>query len=423
MPEPRLAAIRLIVLTCCILTYCSAQDKAPGSALVTNDSRPDSGTVSGNVYLNSFFDLTFEFPKGWIPHGEATKQHLMEIGKDKLVAAMPGSESALRAAEKRTYNLLTVFENELGTPGVRFFRSEVLIAEDVSWAPGVKTGKDYLLNVLPLVKKEGYDRFSEIKEVGIGGRTYYREDLSKQLRPDIRAYQAYFATIVRGYALSLVISTEDSEETDKLAENPALHFGPKLAEVEAKIPPERQGIPSDPRESASIRSGLYHNNYFDLDYQTPDGWFVDTEVLKSRLRETTTQPSDPTKRIVTLLAANEFAPGTPGVQFNPSLTITAYNASHQGRVMKEREYLSAVTLAAKKYEHAEVIQQDAEVAVGSQKFYRADYSLPDKGYKTVLCTDWRENIIAWTFVGRSQSQTDDLARSIHSVLFSAPRTH
>jgi hypothetical protein len=126
---------------------------------------------------------------------------------------------------KHTYNLVTVFENELGSPGVRFFRSEVLIAKDVSWAPGFKTGEDYLLDALPLLKKEGYDRFSEIKPVKIGGMTFYREDLSKQDPNGVRGYQAYFAAIVRGYPLDWIISTEDPDETDKLAELPALHFG------------------------------------------------------------------------------------------------------------------------------------------------------------------------------------------------------
>ena len=86
--------------------------------------------------------------------------------------------------------------------------------------------------------------------------------------------------------------------------------------------------------------------------------------------------------------------------------------------MTEREYLLAATMAAKRYENADLIQQGVEVTVGSQKFYRADYKVADKGYKTVLCTDWKENIIAWTFVGRSQLQLDELFRSIRSVSFS-----
>jgi hypothetical protein len=89
--------------------------------------------------------------------------------------------------------------------------------------------------------------------------------------------------------------------------------------------------------------------------------------------------------------------------------------------MTEREYLLAATMAAKRYENADLIQQGVEVTVGSQKFYRADYAdykVADKGYKTFLCTAWKENIIAWTSVGRSQLQLDELVRSIRSASFS-----
>jgi hypothetical protein len=71
-------------------------------------------------------------------------------------------------------------------------------------------------------------------------------------------------------------------------------------------------MPSDPRESASTRSGLYYNDYFGFDYRIPDGWFIGTNIFKQRLGETTTQASDPAKRIVTLLAANQLAPGNTG---------------------------------------------------------------------------------------------------------------
>ncbi len=420
MPQPRLAALRLIVLSCCILTFCSAQDKAPPSVSVTNDFRPDPGTISDNVYSNRFFDLTFEFPKGWIPHGEATKQHLMEIGKDKLVAAVPGSEAAITSAEKRNYNLLTVFENELGTPGVRFFRSEILLAEDVSWAPGVKTGEDYLLDMLPLMKKEGYDRFSEIKQVEIGGRTFYREDLSKQAPNGIRVCQAYLATTVRGYALSLIISTEDPDETAKLAQNAALHFGPKLPGLEGQTLAADHTTTSDPRQTASVSSGLYHNKFFGMDYRLPDGWYVDTNAFEKLVKGSAgSEPAPSPSNLVTLLAANEVAPGTPGVTFNPFLSIVAYNSSLHPETATCIGYLQNVTYVMTKRQHAELIQQGATLNVGDHKFYRADYKHSDVDYETVLCTVWKQNDLSWTFVGRSPQQMDDLAQSIRSISFSS----
>lgn len=412
---PFRAAIQLI-LALSGLSIASVGQSNPSQSS-TQIERPDAGTTSGNVYANEFFDLTFEFPKGWIPHGDATKRHLMEVGNEKLSTAMPGSETAIRVAEKRVYNLLTVFENELGTPGVRFFRSEILMAEDVSYAPGVKTGKDYLLNVLPLMKKQGYDRFSEITETEIGDRTFYRADLSKQATQDVRAYQAYFATIVRGYAVSLIVSTEDPDETAKLAQNPQLHFGSNPAKAEAASIEIEGAATLDPRQAGSMSSGLYHNKFFDMSYRLPEGWYVDTSVFEKLIKETTASP--PSQRsLVTLLAANEVAPGTPGVTFDPFLTIMAYDSSRHPETMSCNGYLQNVTYLVTKRQHGQLIRQGAKVSVRDHEFYRADYKRSDSGYETVLCTIWKSNDLSWTFVGRSPKQMDDLVQSIRSVSFS-----
>ena len=414
------AGTRLTILVCCIVTFCSAQDKTPRSTSVANDTGPDQGSISGNLYSNKFFDLAFEFPKDWIPHGEATKQHLMDIGKDKLIAVAPGRESEIKIAEKHAYNLLTVFENELGTPGVKFFRSEILMAEDVSWAPGIKTGEDYLLNVQPLLKKGGYDRFSEIKPVEIGGRTFYREDLSKQERPDIRGYQAYFATIARGYALSLIISTEDPDETAKLAASPVLRFGPNLAAIESRSrAPDRRGMASSPQESGSLSSGTYHNSYFGITYSLPRDWYVDTNIFRERLDQSNDKESDPAKKSYVLLSANEFAPGTPGITFNPSLAVMADLVVQSTRPLTGKDYLPKITKGLLLQYHGELIQEGAEIAVGGQNFYRADYRrlAPAVSYQAVICTVWKGYLLVWTFVAKSSSQLDDLVASIRHVSF------
>jgi len=93
----------------------------------------------------------------------------------------------------------------------------VLLAEDVSFAPGIKSGKDYLLNALPFFKKQGFQSFSEIKPVDLGGITFYREDLTKRVTADVTAHQAYFCAILCGYALNFAITTDEGDATDKVS--------------------------------------------------------------------------------------------------------------------------------------------------------------------------------------------------------------
>jgi hypothetical protein len=98
----------------------------------------EEGSIANSSYRNDFFGFTFAFPKGWFPAGQAMKQRMKEM---EITAASEKS-AGVAVTGKHTYNLLIVFENEPGTPGVQFFRSELLTATDLSLAPGIKTGED-----------------------------------------------------------------------------------------------------------------------------------------------------------------------------------------------------------------------------------------------------------------------------------------
>src|ERR1700751_1384148 len=45
---------------------------------------PDEGETESNLYTNKFFGLAYKFPEGWTPHGDKTKKHILEIGKDAI---------------------------------------------------------------------------------------------------------------------------------------------------------------------------------------------------------------------------------------------------------------------------------------------------------------------------------------------------
>jgi hypothetical protein len=65
------------------------------------------------------------------------------VGKNAVSGDNALEKGAHDAAEKRTLILLTVFHYPLGTPG-DYNDGIQLMSEDVSFAPGIKTGKDYL---------------------------------------------------------------------------------------------------------------------------------------------------------------------------------------------------------------------------------------------------------------------------------------
>jgi hypothetical protein len=186
------------------------------------EATPEAGSIVGDSYKNNFFDLTFEFPKGWFPASQATKQHMKELE----AAAASGHNPGVAVVLNHSYNLLIVFENEPGTPGVQFLRSELLTATDVSFAPGIKTGEDYLIDVLPSLKKVGYNEFSIIRPVKLGNRVFYQADVKRQIRENVTLCQSIFVTLVKGYALKLVVSTDDPYASARLVKNIGFTFGP-----------------------------------------------------------------------------------------------------------------------------------------------------------------------------------------------------
>src|SRR5919198_6102607 len=130
----------ILLLTC---SLASQDAKTPPS--------PDDGDVSNNVYKNAFFGLTYEFPKDWVPHNDATKRRIQELGRNKMDPK--GNNPNLDVSEKHSFNLLTVFDHPLGTPGITNYRGIILMAEDVSFAPGIKNGKDFVVNMAQLLKQ------------------------------------------------------------------------------------------------------------------------------------------------------------------------------------------------------------------------------------------------------------------------------
>jgi hypothetical protein len=76
----------------------------------------DEGETQANVYTNQFYSMRYEFPEGWIVHGDQTKKRVMELGKNLIAGDDPTRKAAIEVGEKHTQTLLSVFHYPLGTP-------------------------------------------------------------------------------------------------------------------------------------------------------------------------------------------------------------------------------------------------------------------------------------------------------------------
>jgi TonB family protein len=202
------------------------QAGSPGASQSKSDSPapkpaekilPDSGSVSESTYTNDFFGFTYLFPKGWSVQGEVTRRYVMDLGKAIVSGGEADRKAMLDVAEKRTYQLLMVFEHPFGSP-VPFNPGIIVMSEDVSFAPGVQTGKDYNLNVKMVVQRRHPDLkvLREPLECSFGGKPFSRMDITYEASSDKSIYQSIVSTIIERNVLSFIFTGEKPERLEQL---------------------------------------------------------------------------------------------------------------------------------------------------------------------------------------------------------------
>jgi len=131
-------------------------------------------------------------------------------GKDKNMNAM------MDVSLLRVVNLLTVFKHAIGSP-VKSNPHILLIAEKMSHAPGIKSGKDYHFHTKRLLQgsRVKVTFTKDIYTQKIGGRNF--DVLTFNF---IAAGQTIktrqYATILKGYALIFSISLTDDKGLSEL---------------------------------------------------------------------------------------------------------------------------------------------------------------------------------------------------------------
>ena len=190
------------------------------------------GIAQDGVYTNPGFAFTFKYPKDWVVHGEATNERIMELGKEKL-AESGTSKATVEVAMKNTYQLLTVFRHPVGTPGITFNPAILVMAEKVTHAPGIKNGKDYLLNLrTPLMKAGHQVLLKEPTEYHFAGSQFFRDDYAVDYN-GVHLVQTHFATLKNGYALVFIFTGENEKSVEEMT---------KAMETFDTVLPVRRGV-------------------------------------------------------------------------------------------------------------------------------------------------------------------------------------
>ena len=189
---------QLFMITLSLLGFAGCEKKA--------SEEIDYGTINESVYRNEYFGLDVKLPADWSVQDQEAQRRMMEAGSEMVSGGDKNMKAAMKASEQQTVNLLAVFQHPLGTP-VPFNPSLMCMAERVRDMPGIGRGRDYLYHARS-VMETGAVKFEFGKEITtetLDGVDFDVMHVSMPM-PGGVVLQKYYATIMKGYALALIVS-------------------------------------------------------------------------------------------------------------------------------------------------------------------------------------------------------------------------
>ena len=159
-----------------------------------------------------------KLPPKWSIQDREAARKLAETGARALAGNDRNLQAAVEASEPDTVSLITAFKHSLGTP-VKFNPSIICMAERVRDMPGIKRGKDYHFHMKQLLESSQLQiSFPEdITTEKVGGRSF--DVLHSEMKVQtVTVRQKCYASIVKGYALCLIVSYQTEEEEAELGD-------------------------------------------------------------------------------------------------------------------------------------------------------------------------------------------------------------
>ncbi|MFN3404371.1 MAG: hypothetical protein ACK40G_09785 [Cytophagaceae bacterium] len=123
-----------------------------GSLAIAQDNPFTSGKIEDNTYINDYFKFKLNVPDGWAVQNKEQMDYILEKGKKVMRNKSEEIKDIINASEGNYNCLLSVFQYEQGY-ATEFNPSFVVMAENVSLAPGIKSGYDYLFHVIKILNQ------------------------------------------------------------------------------------------------------------------------------------------------------------------------------------------------------------------------------------------------------------------------------
>jgi tetratricopeptide (TPR) repeat protein len=185
----------------------------------------DDCFFSGNVYTNTFFGFSYEFPKGWTVQRADAGKATARLGASMLANGDPILTDAAEAVASKAHQLL--FVTKQTTKDVSTSVSSIQItALDKRYGPGVKSGEDFLKLAITFLKQRGSAAsvVAPPEQFVIAGRTFWKVRLDSPYKSAV-AHLVEVATIEKDYVLLFVFGSPDAAKIDDLVGTmQSIHF-------------------------------------------------------------------------------------------------------------------------------------------------------------------------------------------------------
>jgi TonB family protein len=179
--------------------------------------QPDDCFFSDNVYTNTFFGFSFEFPKDWIVLKAGTGEAVTRLGASMLANGDPTIADIAEAAVRHSYQLLFVANQAIKDISTGASSIHISALDQKLLEPNLKSAEDFLRSMTAVSMHRGFpiSVVSPPEQLVIDGKTFSSVKLSFTANGTV-GHTVEVATIEKGYVLLFVLTSLDASKLDEL---------------------------------------------------------------------------------------------------------------------------------------------------------------------------------------------------------------
>lgn len=197
----------------------AAEDVKPSKELGTSMDQGvdiDSGIIDGNIYKNKYFEMQMTLPEKWSVMSSKTKAMIAKVGEDVIAGDDAFKRNVIKQSLRQSANLIGISKYPMGA-AVDFNPNIQVVVERVEQFPGIVKGADYLFHVKNMLKSSSADVVfpSDFYTKTISNIDFDVMDVEMNIG-DKTIKQKYYASIIKEYAMGIVVSYDTPEEFDDM---------------------------------------------------------------------------------------------------------------------------------------------------------------------------------------------------------------